>query len=368
MVVIIVAAVAFLAGQLWDIDLPWEDKSSNSEGSEIESSLGSSESEISGESSLTSGESSESGEESSRVESESSQESSSESSGETSNESSSSESSSEGSSESNEESSSSDENYEYIEKTEADIARGDLILVNRDHEYIFGENDEEEFFSIYKYKNKNYKVKNITMSLRMKVIEALNAMFDDFKAATGKKDVNMISGYRTFEAQKSLYDRRVESQGVEATDKYTALPGFSEHHSGYAVDFAIYTSEGLYYDFYGQDEYKWVLDHCYEYGFIERYQKSKKDLTGFEAEPWHFRYVGAPHAYAMYDKELCHEEYMEMLKGYTFEGEHFKIKDHDGVEYEIYYVEGTRVPVPKNADYEISGDNDSGFIVTIKRG
>ncbi len=349
MVVIIVAAGAFLAGQLWDIDLPWVESSSGSEGSEpsIESSAQSSE-----ESSLpSSSESEESGEESSNIESESSQESSEES-----------------SAESSEESSEADESYEYIEKTEADIGRGDLILVNRDHEYVFGDSDEEEFFSIYQYKNKNYKVKNITVSARMKVIEAMNSMFDDFMAATGKKDVNIISGYRTFDSQKSLYDRRVESEGVEATDKYTALPGFSEHHSGYAVDFAIYTSEGLYYDFYGQDEYKWVLDHCYEYGFIERYQKEKKELTGFEAEPWHFRYVGAPHAYAMYDKELCHEEYMELLKGYTFEGEHLKIKDHDGVEYEIYYVEGTSVPVPKGAEYEISGDNESGFIVTIKRG
>ncbi len=354
MVVIIVAAGAFLAGQLWDIDLPWEDTSSGSELSQTESS-----SEPSEESSLPSSEGSESGEEYSNTESESSQESSEESSQE---------SSEESSAESSGESSVADESYEYIEKTEADIGRGDLILVNREHEYVFGENDEEEFFSIYQYKNKNYKVKNITVSARMKVIEAMNVMFDDFMAATGKKDVNIISGYRTFDSQKSLYDRRVESEGVEATDKYTALPGFSEHHSGYAVDFAIYTSEGLYYDFYGQDEYKWVLDHCYEYGFIERYQKEKKELTGFEAEPWHFRYVGAPHAYAMYDKELCHEEYMELLKGYTFEGEHLEIKDHDGAEYEIYYVEGTSVPVPKDAEYEISGNNESGFIVTVKRG
>ena len=335
MVIIIVAAGAFLAGQMLDFDFPWNKPTESSrsemskpvsEASEIESS-DESQQEIS-----ESGETSETGEETS-----------------------SSSQSSEISSE-----------YVYVAKTDFDIKRGRLILVNRDLEYQFDDSDENTLVSVYQYKNKSYKVKNSTLSVKREVVEAMNDMFSDFKAKTGKNDINIISGRRTFENQETLYNKRVASEGLEETNKYTALPGHSEHHTGYAVDLAIYTSDGLYYDFYGQDEYNWVNQNCYKYGFIERYQEAKKDQTGFSAEPWHFRYVGVAHAKAMYDEDMCHEEYMAMLRTHKFEGEHYFVTTGDGSEYEIYYVEGKNVPVPKDGEYEVSGDNDKGFVVTVK--
>ena len=58
----------------------------------------------------------------------------------------------------------------------------------------------------------------------------------------------------------------------------------------------------------------WLNEHCWEYGFIIRYTKEKEKITGFEAEPWHIRYVGVEHAMYMKEHDLCLEEYVQGLE------------------------------------------------------
>jgi hypothetical protein len=95
----------------------------------------------------------------------------------------------------------------------------------------------------------------------------------------------------------------------------------------------------------------------------------KSDITGYESQPYHFRYVGKPHSYLMGLKGYCLEEYLEYLSHYPFDGSHIQVTDNDNKTYEIYYVpsegETTQVPVPVEEPYTISGDNSSGFIVTV---
>ena len=96
----------------------------------------------------------------------------------------------------------------------------------------------------------------------------------------------------------------------------------------------------------------------------------KSDLTGVSYEPWHFRFVGKPHAYIMTQQGICMEEYIDYLKQFPFGRQHLQIEDYDGKRYEIYYVKAeegdTQVPVPTGRAYTLSGNNVDGFIVTVE--
>ena len=93
-------------------------------------------------------------------------------------------------------------------------------------------------------------------------------------------------------------------------------------------------------------------------------------MTGVSYEPWHFRYVGVPHAYLIQNQNMCFEEYIDYLKQFEFDKQHLEV-DFQGQNYEIYYVKAnenqlTQVPVPKGRDYSISGNNVDGFIITAE--
>lgn len=261
------------------------------------------------------------------------------------------------------------DNYEYITKSNNDIHKGFLILVNKDAEYIFP--TISNLISIYEAKNTSYKVRDRNVEINKDVMDPLNKMMKDFCDATTKTDVLIASGYRSKEYQENLFNNEVASKGEEEALKWVALPGRSEHHTGLSVDLSIYTDEGLTYEFTGSDEYKWINDNSYKYGFINRYPADKTTLTNTAAEPWHFRYTGIPHAYYMTQNNLCLEEYIQLLKDYEAGSKHLEITDYDNKKYEVYYVkasdtEETQIPVPSSHNYSISGNNIDGFIITFE--
>jgi D-alanyl-D-alanine carboxypeptidase len=113
--------------------------------------------------------------------------------------------------------------------------------------------------------------------------------------------------------------------------------------------------------------------NAYKHGFIRRFAPDKDTITGITSDRWHYRYVGVPHAYYMMTNNLCLEEYLAALENCTYEGNHL-IFDVDGKNYEIYFVAAengttTTIPVPNDPSiYTVSGNNYSGYIVTITRG
>lgn len=130
----------------------------------------------------------------------------------------------------------------------------------------------------------------------------------------------ICSAYRSYERQVSNFDNRLRSyasakysfaNAYALTCGYIAIPGTSEHHTGLAVDFI--TPGYMYLDdgFEETDAYKWLVEHCAEYGFILRYPSDKSELTGINYEPWHFRFIGFEHAKDIMESGLCLEEYME---------------------------------------------------------
>ncbi len=112
--------------------------------------------------------------------------------------------------------------------------------------------------------------------------------------------VKIISAYRSYSSQASVYNSFVNRDGQAAAETYSARPGYSEHQTGWAVD--VGNSSGncdLEVCFGDTALGQWVAAHAHEYGFIIRY--SKDQPTGYQYEPWHLRYVGVDLAKQLHD-------------------------------------------------------------------
>ena len=162
-------------------------------------------------------------------------------------------------------------------------------------------------------------------------------------------------------------DREVLAVGQTEASRWVAKPGGSEHHTGYALDLAIYTDEGESRDFTGEGAYGWINENCSKYGFIVRYPDEKSGITGIAYEPWHHRYLGEPHAKLATELGLCYEEYIDYLKGYPADGTHLEVQGWNQKRYEIYYIPESagQIAVPKDRAYDLSGNNLDGYIITV---
>lgn len=259
------------------------------------------------------------------------------------------------------------ENYQTVPMMRGQIFEGNLILVNSKNSCRAG---TENFTRVYDEKNKAYKVKDKSVMMHKCAMLPMNQMMDAFYQETGIRDVLAMSGYRSEEEQAQIFQQKAEAKGEQEASKWAAYPGYSEHHTGYAVDLSIYHDNGHSEAFRGQGKYRWISENCHRYGFIIRYYEDKTPLTGVKYEPWHLRYIGVPHAELLTQRGFCLEEYIAYLKVYSFNTEHLIIEAEDKKKYEVYYVPAktdiTDVPVPKDREYTISGDNMEGFIVTCE--
>ena len=255
--------------------------------------------------------------------------------------------------------------YLYMSCAPSEIYSGELILINAEHHYNFEQNNIN-MFNIYQNKNKYYMAKDKNITAAPQLIYALNQLMEDFYKSTELNDVIAVSGYRSLEKQQALFEASDKSENASY---WTAEPGASEHHSGLAIDLGIYRDQ-LSYTFDGEGQYSYITGNAYRYGLIVRYAPSKSHITGVCGEPWHLRYVGPAHAQYMFENNLCLEEYIELLKNFTFENEHLFVKTYSGSEYEIYYIPSQAcsngLPVPAEKPFTVSGNNIDGFIVTVK--
>lgn len=123
-----------------------------------------------------------------------------------------------------------------------------------------------------------------------------------------KKDKIFIlanSSYRSYKSQQEVYDYYYKLYGSDYVKKYVASPGYSEHQTGLAVDVASKN----YSPFKSSPEYKWMLKNAYKYGFILRYPEKKEEITGYNSESWHFRYVGVDVAKYIQENNITFDEY-----------------------------------------------------------
>jgi D-alanyl-D-alanine carboxypeptidase len=200
------------------------------------------------------------------------------------------------------------------------------------------------------------------IKLRSDAAAALERMYRDM-TAEGLRPV-AISGYRTKEYQTKLFDREVNVQkntgstdAILSASYLTATPDTSEHQIGLAID--ISNSSVLSESFENTKEGIWLAKNCWKYGFILRYAKNKTSITKKNYEPWHFRYVGVPHAEYMTKYNLVLEEYIAKLHT---RGKIEMTSELDGAKYEIVCTNDTQMEFTNVIS--ISDDNANKYIIT----
>ena len=153
----------------------------------------------------------------------------------------------------------------------------------------------------------NYVDPTIKPMLRVEVKPYINALISD----AHKLGLPLIvdSAFRSGYYQQMILDKLISEKGNEAY-KLIALPGASEHQTGLAVDFAYYEN-GIYDDNVKEDDKEaiWLKENAWKYGFILRYPKGKENITGYNFEPWHYRFVGLELAKQLYEQDITLEEY-----------------------------------------------------------
>ena len=123
-------------------------------------------------------------------------------------------------------------------------------------------------------------------------------------AAQEGLNIYLSSGFRSYDYQAQIYNNYCNRDGQAAADTYSARPGYSEHQTGLAIDVNQIDDS-----FIGTPEAIWLENHCHEFGFILRYPQGKQDITGYQYESWHIRYVGTDLATQIHASGLTLEEY-----------------------------------------------------------
>lgn len=135
---------------------------------------------------------------------------------------------------------------------------------------------------------------------------AVNAFIKMYKAAKKEGyDLVINSNYRSYEEQEEICDTYRELYGENYVLNYVAMPGFSEHQTGLSFDVGSKDSNV----FAESEEYEWIQENAHKYGFIQRFPSKYQAITGFRAEPWHYRYVGKKIATYIYEHDISFEEY-----------------------------------------------------------
>lgn len=251
--------------------------------------------------------------------------------------------------------------YTDIKVPKSDLHAGNLLLIDASHPYQKGTVSVTDIHSSrtehadashprgYVY---SYYPADTNVMLETETLAALNALADAFYTATSNND---------------LFVRPAAAYVESASD---------EHATGRAVDFSGWSDDDVYYnldDAKYTAGFEWLRANYYKYGFIRR-----SDGDGCNSDSaYHFLYVGKAHAYYMYENDLSLEEYVELLRTrhtFTNDGENnLTITTDLGERYEIYYVAAVgdiiNLPVPTACEAcTYSGDNVSGFIVTVNYG
>lgn len=170
----------------------------------------------------------------------------------------------------------------------------------------------------YNFLPNNYKPEDLTYVLgaygnNVPMREVIKEPFIELQKAA-EEEIGIIlkptTAFRDQSFQNTLYNNYVAKDGVEAADTYSARPGFSEHQTGLAIDLKntlISSSTRL-----NDSDFEWLSNNAHRFGFIIRYPKEKVDITGYQFENWHIRYVGLNIAKTIYENNLTLEEYIDL--------------------------------------------------------
>ncbi len=182
-----------------------------------------------------------------------------------------------------------------------------MVLVNKQSKLPENWESTIELVDVYTGLDETYKVEKKTAEAYKKLKEDL---YNDHII------IELDSTYRTVQQQQEIWDEFEQEEGLEYTQKYVAVPGTSEHHTGLAVDVKIVKDGEIIDDNDDMTAETEIFSKIHaklaKYGFILRYPVGKEDITGYGAEVWHFRYIDNPIvAKEIMDKGITLEEYLQ---------------------------------------------------------
>ena len=184
-----------------------------------------------------------------------------------------------------------------------------MVLVNKENKLPDGWEEALDTVKIKDSQGWDVEVEKTAYEAYLKLKEDLEK--DDVR-------VDLDSAYRSVKEQKRIVKEFTEKYGKDYVKEYVAVPGYSEHHTGLALD--------LYLNIDGKDIYEnedmvkypevWAKIHkkLADYGFILRYMEGKEDITGYSYEPWHIRYIDdVDAAKEIAEKGITLEEYLDKV-------------------------------------------------------
>lgn len=252
----------------------------------------------------------------------------------------------------------------------SDIAENNLILVNRSNTL-----DRSYFPQDLVYSKPSRGRATVDVRLDREAMKQLNFMLDA-AYRDGVSGMVITSAYRNFDKQTSLYNNKANvlsrsmsrKSALEEASKVVAIPGSSEHQTGFAADICS-EGTGLISNFAGTKQGRWLKDNSWKFGYIVRYPQDKTEITGIIYEPWHVRYVGSGHAEFMAERGMCLEEYIDQLR----ENKVISFTDSSGSSYAVHYMDkqelafgGLNINLPESSEWSISNCTRDSYILTIK--
>ena len=184
----------------------------------------------------------------------------------------------------------------YEDTKESDLTKDILVLVNK-YYYLKEDYTPNDLVTLTSKYNSG-----INSKMKKEAAEAFMQMSD--AATLDNITIKNASAFRSYDYQVNLYNKYVEKDGKKAADTYSARPGFSEHQTGLCTDINQIDS-----GFEQTDAFKWLEKNAHKYGFIIRFPKDKEDITGYQYESWHWRYVGKKAAEIIKNENITFEEY-----------------------------------------------------------
>lgn len=231
------------------------------------------------------------------------------------------------------------------------VHQGDLILVNAYHPCHPAPRTDL------------VSVAGTEVLLERRAAQALDRLM---AAIGGWEAIVPVSGWRSQDEQQAIWDNSLRENGPDFTRTYVARPGCSEHQTGLAIDLGLrqdhidfirphFPYQGIAQDFRRE---------MARYGFIQRYPAGKEAITGIGHEPWHFRYVGTPHAALMAERGLTLEEYISWLRSFPYGSRRLRCQDTFLSFLPAVPRAPTRAHRPDRMACALSGNNVDGFLLT----
>ena len=184
------------------------------------------------------------------------------------------------------------------------------VLVNKENRIKDNYLDRIELVSVKNVLEEEIQIEKETYDNYLNLVKFIREELDI--------EIGIDTAYRDFEHQQAIYNHYLESDGQEYCDNYVAPVGYSEHHTGLAIDIDVKINGEFIYsdDSFNLTEpiLKKIHPYLHKFGFVLRYPEGKEKITGYNYEPWHIRYVGKVVAKIIYENNICMVCYEEIKK------------------------------------------------------